>query len=134
MELYKDMSEITIAEKIIKYRYMHKLEREELADLLGFHIDTIVGWEVKNIMPKPDNIKKVCQLFNVPLDYFHDYYNIYFNNPGNKIKSWKDKNGYTYPDAMKLLNISHSGFAKLLNGKVHLSYEMYLKLKGLGAL
>ncbi len=132
-ELYKDLPESTIAEKITKLRKMHNLEKEELAQLLGLHLDTIIGWEVENVMPKPENIKHLCEYFNLPLKYIHEYYNIYFDSPGIKVRAWKDKNNYTYPDAMKLLNISHSGFARLLSGKINLSYDMYLKLKKLGA-
>ena len=47
--------------------------------------------------------------------------------------AWKYKNYCSYPDVMKLLNISYSGFARLLICKISLSYEMYLKLKELGA-
>jgi transcriptional regulator with XRE-family HTH domain len=112
---------------------MHNLERDELARLLNFHWDTLQGWELHNIMPKPDSIKKLCNFFNVPLDYFNEYYTIYFNNPGAKIKTWKDNNGLTYRQATEILGITHSGFGRLLSGKINLSYNMYLKLKKLGA-
>ena len=58
---------------------------------------------------------------------------MYFDNAGKRVRVWNDKNSYSYLDAMKLLNISHSGFARLLSGRISLSYEMYLKLKKLGA-
>lgn len=129
MELYRDMPEDTISDKIIRLRYMHHLERYEFAAILDLHEDTIKDWEINNIMPHPQNIRKICENFNIPLKYFHEYYNIYFNKPGEAIKKWKEKKGLTYSKACKLLNISHSGFARLLKGKIKLSYEMYLKLK-----
>lgn len=132
MELYKDLPESTISEKITKLRKMHNLEKEELAQLLGLHLDTVIGWEIENVMPKPENIKLICESFNLSLKYFHEYYNIYFNSPGDKIREWKDKNNYTYTDAANLLNISYSGFSRLMSGKINLSYNMYLKLKHLG--
>ena len=101
--------------------------------MLNFHFDTLKRWESNDIMPKPKNILKLCTFFHVPLDYFHEYYKIYFDNPGKILRVWKDKNSYSYADVMKLLNISYSDFARLLSGRVNLSYEMYLKLKELGA-
>ena len=128
------MPENTIAEKLVKLRYTHNLERDELAKILNFHHDTLDAWERHNIMPKPENILILCEYFHVPLKYFHEYYIIYFDNPGEKIKKWKDNKGLTYREASKLLGITHSGFGRLLSGKVHLSYELYLKLKKLGTL
>ena len=130
-EFYKKLSEYTVGEKIIKLRLMKNIGREEFARLLHFHCDTLEGWELHNVMPKPENILKLCEFYHVTLGYFHEYYELYYNNPGKLVRVWKDKNSYSYPDAMKLLNISHSGFARLLSGKISLSYEMYLKLKGL---
>jgi len=89
--------------------------------------------ELNAIMANPENILKLYEFYHVPLGYFHEYYELYYNNPGKIVRVWKDKNSYSYPNTMKLLNISHSGFARLLSGKTSLSYEMYLKLKGLGA-
>ncbi|ENK0557980.1 helix-turn-helix transcriptional regulator [Clostridium botulinum] len=132
-ELYKDLPENTIGEKIIKLRYMHNIERSEFAKLLNFHLDTLESWELHNVMPKPNSIKKLCEFFNVSLEYFHNYYSIYFDNPGAKIKEWKENKDLTYKQACNLLNITHSGFGRLLHGKINLSYNMYLKLKKLGA-
>lgn len=131
MELYRDMPEHTISEKIIRLRYMHHLERYEFAAILGLHEDTIEGWEIHNIMPQPQNMQKVCEHFNITLKYFHEYYNIYFDKPGEKIKKWKEKKGFTYSKVCKLLDITHSGFGRLINGRIHLSYDMYMKLKKL---
>lgn len=132
-ELYKNLPENTIGEKIIKLRYMHNIERSELAKILNLHLDTLESWELHNVMPKPNSIKKLCKFFNVSLKYFHNYYSIYFNNPGAKIKKWKETKGLTYKQACTILNITHSGFGRLINGKINLSYNMYLKLEKLGA-
>lgn len=58
-ELYKHLPENTIGKIIIKLRFMHNLEREELGKLLNFHCDTLKNWELNNIMPKPENIIKL---------------------------------------------------------------------------
>lgn len=97
------------------------------------HCDTIEGWEIHNVMPKPKNIQKLCNLFNLSYNYFHEYYSIYFNNPGEKIKAWKIKNKLTYGQACKLLGITHSFFGRLINAKGNLSYYIYVELKKLGA-
>ncbi|SMC29589.1 hypothetical protein SAMN02745134_03948 [Clostridium acidisoli DSM 12555] len=127
------MPETTIADKIIKLRYTHNLRQEDLADLLNMHCSAIDGWEVHNVMPKPISIDKLCKLFNLPYNYFHEYYKIYFNNPGEKIKSWKIKNKLTYEKLSKLLGITHSCVGRLLNNKINLSYNIYMELKKLGA-
>ena len=82
-------------------------------------------------MPKPENIKLIAEFYDKSLGYFHDYYEIYCSDYISKVKLWKDKNNYTYSDMMRILNISHSGFGRLLNGRIALSYEMYLKMKEL---
>lgn len=130
-ELYKDLPEETIAEKVIKLRCMHNLEREELARILNFHVDTLESWELCNVIPKPESIKKLCEYFNVYINYFHEYYTIYYDRPYIEIRKWKDKKQLTYPQITELLNITHSAFGRLVNGKLNLSYSMYLKLKEL---
>lgn len=129
--LYKDLPDTTIAEKIIKLRKINNLEREEFAKVINYHFDTVMKWEVHNVFPKPESIKIICNLFNVPLEYFHDYYKVYYYSPNEIIRQWKIKNNFNYGEVTKLLNISHSGFARLLSGKISLSYEMYLKFKEL---
>ena len=82
---------------------MSNLEREDFTRLLHFHYDTLEGWELHNVMPKPESLLKLCDLFHVPIGYFHEYYEIYYNNPGKIVRAWKDKNSYSYLDAMKCI-------------------------------
>lgn len=130
-ELYKDLPEDTLALKVIKLRKIFNLEREEFSNLIGHHWTTVKQWETEDVPPKPESIMSICTAFEVPLKYFHEYYNIYFSNYRDKIKEWRELNKYTYQGSADLLNISYSGFARLLNGKISLSYSMYLKLKDL---
>lgn len=132
--LYKRLPEDSFSEKIIKLRKINNLERKDLAAKLGVHLDTIVKWEANNIYPKPENIKVICDTFSLKLNYFEDYYYTYYNNPGDKIRLWKNKNNYTYADCCRLLNISNSYLGRLINNKINLSYEIYKKLKEVGAL
>lgn len=109
---------------------MYNLEREDFADIINHHWSTVKSWETEDIPPKPNSIKDICNKFNLSLKYFHEYYNIYYdNNYTEKIQDWKNKNNYTYSDITMLLNITHSNFGRLLNGKINLSYNVYLKLK-----
>ena len=128
-ELFKNYPENTLAEKLIKLRLSHNLDRKPFAHALDFHFDTVQRWEIENVMPKPENIKIIAEFYDRSLGYFHEYYEIYYSNYSRKIKVWRDKNNYTYSDMMRILNISHSGFGRLLNGRIALSYEMYLKMK-----
>ncbi|WP_231016200.1 helix-turn-helix transcriptional regulator [Clostridium guangxiense] len=130
-ELYKELPENTIGEKIIKLRLSHDMDREALAKTLHFHVDTIEGWEIHNVMPQPLNIKKLCNFFKVKPKYFHEYYQFYFNNPEGKIKEWMVKNKFTYDKVAETLGISRSGVGSLLNGKLKASFYMYEKLKNL---
>lgn len=130
-ELYKELPENTIGEKIIKLRLSHDMDRETLAKTLHFHVDTIEGWEIHNVMPQPLNIKKLCNFFKVEPEYFHEYYQFYFNNPEDKIREWMQKNGFTYGRAAEVLGISRSGMGRLLNGKLKISFNIYLQLKQL---
>ena len=129
-ELYKNLPEETVAEKIIKLRKTHNLERHELADMLGLHFDTIIRRE-QGVFPKPENVKLLGEMFCIPIGYFHEYYSIYYSGYQDKIREWKNINNYSYSKAAGVLGVSHSGFARLLSGKIRLSYDMYLKLEKL---
>ncbi len=122
------MPETTLFEKLIKQRYMHEYSQEDLAEKLDICKDTIVKWELRNVMPSPYNICRLSSLYNLPLKYFHNYYDVYYKNPGEKIRKWKVKNGYSYSKAATMLGISYSCFGRLLNSKIHISYVIYLKL------
>lgn len=97
-------------------------------------MDTIESWELDDVLPHPENMKKLCEYFHVPISYFHNYYAAYFDNPGEKLRFWKDKRNLTYEKLTKMLDISHSGLARLLNGRIKLSFDMYEKLSKLGVL
>lgn len=84
------------------------------------------------MVPSPKNIKTICDKFNIQLDYFDKYYTIYFNSPGTLIRTWKEKNNYTYKQCCEILNISHSCFGRLLSDRLKLSYNIYYKLEVAG--
>lgn len=103
------------------------MDRETLAKTLHFHVDTIEGWEIHNVMPQPSNIKKLCNFFKVKPEYLHEYYKFYFNNPEGKIREWMQKNEFTYNKAAEVLGISRSGVGRMLNGKLKVSFNICLQ-------
>lgn len=38
-------------------------------------------WESNKIISAPKSIQKICNLFNLSLDYFSEYYSLYYNHP-----------------------------------------------------
>ena len=90
-----DLPENNIAERITKLRLMKNLEKKDLAKALGFHLDTVIGWEVFDVLPKPDNILSLCKFFDTSPGYFDDYYSFYFSNPEVKLRAWKEKNNFS---------------------------------------
>ena len=127
--LYKDMPENTIGEKIRKQRAMHHLERNELAKLIGCHIDTVENWENENVPPKSYNIEKLCNLFDVQSEYFHEYYSILKMDYVKKILTYKNKNGLNYQQLGLLLGISESTIKRIINKKLVLSLKLFNELK-----
>jgi transcriptional regulator with XRE-family HTH domain len=130
--MYKDLEEDTIGEKIIKLRKVHNLNQKEFAKIIGHHFDTVLHWETHDVMPKPESIKNICDKFDLPLKYFHEYYYFYFNDPGERIRRWKEKRKYTYSKCCKFLGVSDCTLKKLVSRRIGLSYEMYLRLKDNG--
>ena len=108
---------------------MRNLEQNELAEALGLHLDTIIGWELYDVLPLPKNISIICDFFDVEPGYFHEYFKVYFDSPEKKLKKWRDKNKLSYNEASTIFDVSYAGFARLLNGKLKLCYKMYLKMK-----
>ena len=107
-ELYKDLPEETLSQKLIKLRKIKNLEREELAKILNIHFDTLENWELQGKYPKPENVLKLCEFYKLPLEYFGHNYNTYYNSPGEAIKKWRISNRLTYEAASKLLGLSYS--------------------------
>ncbi|MBB6622584.1 helix-turn-helix transcriptional regulator [Clostridium gasigenes] len=126
--LYKNLPENTIAEKIIKIRKIRNLERDEFANVINHNLSTVQHWEVKNVPPTPGSILDICNIFNLELNYFSEYYYLYYNPPIEKIIKWKTKKGYTYKQCCDILDINYSTFSRLINDRVSLSYSMYIKL------
>ncbi len=123
--LYENMPESTIGEKIKKQRFIHHLERNELAKLVGCHIDAVEKWEKDNVYPKMSNLKKLCQLFGVSAGYFDKYYETLEGNYIEKILTYKTKNKLSYKQLGCLLGISESALIRLISKKLSLSLNLF---------
>ena len=64
-----------IADKIKKLRKDNNMTQEDLADKLNVSRQTISKWETNVGVPDIDNIKAICNLFNISTDELLDYNN-----------------------------------------------------------
>jgi len=131
-ELYKALPEDTIGEKIRKQRLLHGLEKEEFCEMISTEEKSLEFWESNKIIPAPKSIKKICDLLNLTLDYFSEYYSLYYNHPEKLFLKWKSRNGYSYKKCISILECSESTLINFAKGKYGMSYEMYLKMNKVG--
>lgn len=59
-----------IGEKIYRLREENDLSQEELAEKLNVSRPTISRWENNAVQPTMENIKSLCEIFNVTSSYF----------------------------------------------------------------
>ena len=83
-------------------------------------------------MPEATSIKKISDTYNIPLDYFHKYYYVYYNNPQEVFLEWKNKNGYTYKDLGNMITSSGTTIHHFVSGRYKLSYKLYQQLEEIG--
>lgn len=61
-----------IAEKIVKLRKKYKLNQSEFASKIGVTQKTVSFWEQDRNIPDESNIVTICNIFDLPKDYFSD--------------------------------------------------------------
>lgn len=61
-----------VGDKIYNLRKEKKLSQEELAEKLNVARPTISRWENNAVQPTMENIKSLCEMFNVAISYFFD--------------------------------------------------------------
>lgn len=93
---------------------------------------TVELWELHGLVPTAKSINKICDLFELPLEYFGEYYALYFTNPEKLFFKWKEDNCYSFYECVQLLKSSKSALLSFTNGSFGLSYNMYLKMKKVG--
>lgn len=131
-EKINNLPENTIGERIKKCRLKLGLSREVFAKSIRSELKTVALWEQDKIIPKAPSIKKISDTYNIPLDYFHDYYYIYYNDPIEKFLKWKEQNSYTYEQLGKMVKADTSTIHNFASGKYKLSFILYSQLKELG--
>ena len=57
-----------IGEKIISERKKHKLNQEDLAELIGVTRQTISNWELNETSPDLKQAQKLSDIFNISMD------------------------------------------------------------------
>lgn len=125
------LPENTIGERIKKCRLKLGLSREVFAKSIKSELKTVALWEQDKIMPTSPSIKKISDTYNIPLEYFHNYYYIYYNNPIEKFLKWKKENNYTYEQLGKTIKADTSTIHNFASGKYKLSFSLYKQLKEL---
>lgn len=125
------LPENTIGQRIKKCRLKLGLSREVFAKSIKSELKTVALWEQDKIIPKAPSIKKISDTYNIPLDYFHDYYFIYYNDPIEKFLKWKKQNSYTYEQLGKMLKANTSTIHNFASGKYKVSFILYSQLKEL---
>ena len=59
-----------ISEKLIKLRKEHGLNQTEFANKIGVTQKTVSFWEQDKNIPDVENITMICNIFNLPVNYF----------------------------------------------------------------
>lgn len=62
----------TIGEKIYSLRKIKGLSQEELGFEIGVSRQTVSKWEASQVNPNIENIKQLCEVFNVSANYFFE--------------------------------------------------------------
>lgn len=66
------MDIILVGKKIKELRIFNKMTQEELANLLYVSKQAVSKWEKRVTLPDIENIIKICELFNVDINYLLD--------------------------------------------------------------
>ncbi|MGL4107041.1 helix-turn-helix domain-containing protein [Clostridium sp. LP20] len=130
--MYKGLPENTIGERIEKARLKLNIDRIEFAKSIGAEIKTVYIWEKKGIIPEASSIKKISDTYNIPLEYFHYYYAVYYNKPEEAFRKWRIDHNYNNVQVSKMIKAVSSTLYTFENGTYKLSFDLYLQLKELG--
>ncbi|AAK79831.1 DNA-binding XRE family transcriptional regulator [Clostridium acetobutylicum] len=68
--LYKNLPEKTIGEKIYKLRMLHGYSRREFAKVCSIGYTSVCKYELNYSLPHPKNLNKICSAFNISMSYF----------------------------------------------------------------
>ena len=77
---------MTIAERIKQQRKIHDVSQEELSNKSGISVKTIQRWESAERSPRIDELQKVSQVLNVPLEDLIVNDNFKIEEPAKEIR------------------------------------------------
>lgn len=61
-----------LGDKIFDLRNQKEITQDALAEKIGVTRQTISKWEANLVQPKLEKLKKICECFDVKLEYFYD--------------------------------------------------------------
>ena len=118
-DLYIDLDETTVGNRIEKQRMIRNLSQMDLADVIGVSRSTIEDYESSMTYPSPKISLKIFQVLRKPLEYFYnDYYRFIFSDYKLTIKNWRLQNNLTLWQAGKLTGIEYRIIRNWENGKI----------------
>lgn len=104
---------MTIGRKIKNIRLDNKLTQKEFADKINKSCITIRKYESGDINPPMDVLYEICNIFNVPMNYFFsNTQNQYVNSSAN---DYNLKSSFCYSDVSMLNENQTSNTTSILN-------------------
>lgn len=59
-------------EKVAMLCYKNGISMTALVDKLGISTSVVTSWKKQGATPRPSNVKKIAEYFNVPVSYFFE--------------------------------------------------------------
>ena len=129
-ELYKNLCEETVGNRIEKSRLIKNLSQYQLGKLIGVSHSTIQDYESGMCFPSPAILVKISKVIKRSIEYYYDdYYKFIFSNYSNTIKNWRIKHNLSYWYAGKLTGIDYRTLKNWENGTTVINRVYYEKLK-----
>ncbi|SMC17080.1 Transcriptional regulator, contains XRE-family HTH domain [Clostridium acidisoli DSM 12555] len=117
--LYKNLSEVTIGDRIKKLRLLKGYSQNYLGKLLDLSHSTIDDYESTRCYPSTNILNKIAKTLEKPIEYFYDdYYKFIFSNFGKRIKEWRTNNSLTLWEAGKITGIDFRSIQNWENGTI----------------
>lgn len=118
-ELYRDLDDTTVGNRIEKQRMIMNLSQRDLANIIGVSSSTIEDYESYNVYPSPETLVKISKALKKPIRYFYDdYYKFIFSNFKSVIKDWRMQNNLTLWQASTLIGIEYRSIQNWESGKI----------------
>lgn len=130
---YLDLSDITeIADKLRWYRYQKGLRQRDVADYIGIDRSTYIHYEEagRDYYPQ-DHMKKLAELFEVPMEDLLDEYNLFLlRGQSKQIKALRMQRDLTQKAYAQELGVPLQKYKRWETGAVQIfksTWERYFK-------